>query len=233
MTTKRRYKLWTKILLTIFVWLIGFWIYVLVVNRNSTNMTGKQKVMKAIYPVIMGVSKLFGKNSKAMTNENTTRPKQPVYDLSVTLNNGSALPLSSLAGKKILVVNTASNCGYTNQYEDLQKLYKRYENKLVIIGFPANDFKEQEKGSDEDIAQFCKVNFGVSFPLAKKSVVVKSPEQNEVFDWLTHAAKNGWNEQQPSWNFSKYLLNEEGVLTNYFDPGVSPLSEEVIKAITK
>ncbi|WP_315818648.1 glutathione peroxidase [Paraflavitalea speifideaquila] len=130
-------------------------------------------------------------------------------------------------------MNTASDCGYTNQYEDLQKLYETYKDKLVIIGFPANDFHEQEKGNDEEIAQFCKVNFGVSFPLAKKSVVIKSPEQNPVFGWLTHKALNGWNEQEPSWNFSKYLVNERGVLTHYFDPSVSPTSNVVITAIAK
>lgn len=196
-------------------------------------MNTRQRIMKTLYPVIMGVSKLLGKNSKAMNNENTTMPVKQVYDLSVPLNNGQELPLSSLAGKKLLIVNTASNCGYTNQYEELQELYKRYQNKLVIIGFPANDFKEQEKGTDEEIAQFCQVNYGVTFPLAKKSVVVKSAEQNPVYNWLTHAAKNGWNDQAPTWNFSKYLLNEQGILTNYFDPGVSPLSPEVIQAVTK
>ena len=104
---------------------------------------------------------------------------------------------------------------------------------MVIIGFPANDFKEQEKGNDDDIASFCKLNFGVSFPLASKSVVVKTAQQNPVFNWLTHAAQNGWNEQAPSWNFSKYLVNEEGVLTHYFDPAIDPMSDAVTKAITE
>ena len=95
----------------------------------------------------------------------------------------------------------------------------------------SNDFKEQEKGSDEEIAQFCQVNFGVTFPLMKKSSVVKSETQNEVFKWLTDSTKNGWNGKQPSWNFSKYLVNEEGILTHYFDPSVSPTSEQVLKEI--
>jgi glutathione peroxidase len=112
-------------------------------------------------------------------------------------------------------------------------LYQRFSNKLEIIAFPANDFKEQEKGNDEEIAQFCKVNFGVTFPLAKKSVVVKSADQNDIFKWLTNKNQNGWNDQPPSWNFSKYLLNEQGELTHYFGPSVSPLSEEVLKAIAE
>jgi glutathione peroxidase len=141
--------------------------------------------------------------------------------------------LESYKGKKLMLVNTASDCGYTNQYEDLQKLYQQFNNQLEIIAFPANDFKEQEKGSDSDIAQFCKVNFGVTFPLAKKSVVVKSNDQNNIFKWLTNKAKNGWNEKAPSWNFSKYLIDEQGTLTHYFDPSVSPLSDVVVEAIGK
>lgn len=207
--------------------------YVAIVTRNTTNMNVKQKISKAMYPLLMGVTKLFGKNSKTMNNEQGVTAPNSVYDLTVTLNNGEPLALSSLQGKKILLVNTASDCGYTNQYEDLQKLSEQFKDKLVIIGFPANDFHEQEKGSDEEIAQFCKVNFGVSFPLARKSVVIKSPDQNPVFEWLTHKARNGWNEQEPSWNFSKYLVNERGVLTHYFDPSVSPTSQVVTAAIAK
>jgi len=103
----------------------------------------------------------------------------------------------------------------------------------VIIGFPANDFKEQEKGSDEEIAQFCKLNYGVDFPLAKKGTVIKGNNQQRVFQWLSDKSKNGWNDKQPSWNFSKYLINEQGILMNYFDPAISPLSGEVKKAITR
>jgi len=148
------------------------------------------------------------------------------------LHSKDTLNLCKLAaGKVALMVNTASDCGYTNQYDDLQKLYQQFNDQLEIIAFPANDFKEQEKGSDNDIAQFCKVNFGVTFPLAKKSVVVKSNEQNNIFKWLTSKSKNGWNEQPPTWNFSKYLINEQGMLTHYFDPSISPLSEEVVEAI--
>ncbi|WP_242696219.1 glutathione peroxidase [Longitalea luteola] len=169
---------------------------------------------------------------KIVTNIKNVPPAESIYELSVSLNNGSNLPLKTYQGKKLLLVNTASDCGYTNQYEDLQKLYQQYKNQLEVIAFPANDFKEQEKGSDADIAQFCKVNFGVTFPLAKKSVVVQSNEQNNIFRWLTTKSKNGWNEQPPTWNFSKYLVNEQGILTHYFDPSISPLSEEVIKAIS-
>ena len=100
-----------------------------------------------------------------------------------------------------------------------------------MIGFPANDFKQQEKRTDEEIARFCKLNFGVTFPLMKKTVVIKTAEQNEVFQWLTDSTKNGWNNKAPSWNFTKYIVNEEGVLTNYFGASVSPAGKDVIKAI--
>ena len=194
-------------------------------------MTGRQRILKAVYPLWIAFTRLLGRNTKIAANAKNVPPVQAIYDLSVPLNNGNSLSLKTYKGKKLLLVNTASNCGYTNQYEDLQKLYQQFNNQLEIIAFPANDFKEQEKGSDSDIAQFCKVNFGVTFPLAKKSVVIKTGDQNNIFKWLTDKTKNGWNEQPPSWNFSKYLLNEQGTLTHYFDPSVSPLSEDVIKAV--
>lgn len=193
--------------------------------------TPRQQILKWIYPLLVRFKKIRGENKK-IEPVNNVKPPLPFYNLSAVLNNGNELSLENLKGKKVLIVNTASNCGYTNQYSELQKLYVKYKEKLIILGFPSNDFKEQEKGSDEEIARFCQVNFGVSFPLAKKSVVIKSGEQNKIFEWLTHKDLNGWNEQQPSWNFSKYLVNEQGFLTHYFDPAVSPLSAEVIKAIT-
>lgn len=196
-------------------------------------MTGRQKILKAFYPILIAVTKLLGRKSTVLINNKNSQPPQSVYDLTVQLSNGSILPLQSYKGKKILLVNTASDCGYTNQYDDLQKLYQQFNNQLTIIGFPANDFKEQEKGNDEEIAQFCKINFGVTFPLAKKSVVVKSGDQNNIFKWLTDKKQNGWNDKMPSWNFSKYLINERGVLTHYFDPSVSPLSEEVVNAVRR
>ena len=162
--------------------------------------------------------------------KNSTVPVS-FYSLKDTTIDGKEFDFSQLKGKKVLLVNTASDCGYTGQYEELQKLYTRFSDKLMIIGFPANDFKEQEKGTDEEIAEFCKVNYAVSFLLMKKSSVIKDKQQNEVFKWLTDAAKNGWNRQQPTWNFSKYLVDEEGRLINYFDPGLSPLDKEIITAI--
>lgn len=219
-----------KTVTIIFVLLIVFAGYVIIVNRNSENMTPRQKVLKAVYPAWIFFTKLIGINTNALVNEHKA-PIVPFHTLKSIMNNGTTYDFSSLKGKKVLLVNTASDCGYTGQYDELQQLHKKFENKLVILGFPANDFKEQEKGSDDEIAQFCKVNFGVTFPLMQKSSVVKSETQNEIFKWLTDSTKNGWNGKQPSWNFSKYLVNEEGILTHYFDPSVSPVSEQVLKEI--
>ena len=196
-------------------------------------MTVRQRLLRIVYPFLIHLTKLMKKNTRVAENRKGAKPSESVYDLSVQLNNGAILPLSNLKGKKILLVNTASNCGYTAQYADLQKLYQHAKEDLAIIGFPANDFKEQEKGSDEEIAKFCSLNFGVSFPLAKKTTVVKNEGQHPVFQWLTNKELNGWNNKQPSWNFSKYLINEEGVLTHYFGPSVLPVSDEVLKAINQ
>jgi glutathione peroxidase len=206
-------------------------IYFFIVNRNSRAMTGKQKIMKTIYPLITRVTRLFGKNSDVLVNSDGKPPVKSLYNLPVKLNSGSELDLEELSGKKILIVNTASDCGYTRQYEELQQLHERYQGKLQVIGFPANDFSEQEKGSDAEIMQFCKLNYGISFPLSTKTVVIKTQNQNPVFEWLSNKNLNGWNDKAPSWNFSKYLVNEKGILTHYFDPSVSPLGRDIIQAV--
>jgi len=187
--------------------------------------------LKAFYPVLIGAGKLFGSKQKIKMNKSESIPPVSFYSLKALANNGTDISFDQFKGKKVLLVNTASDCGFTPQYDDLQRLYDQQKDKLVIIGFPANDFGEQEKGNDEEIASFCKINYGVSFPLAKKSIVLKGPEQNKVFEWLSNKKENGWNDQEPTWNFSKYLINEKGELTHYFDPSVSPMSKEVLEAI--
>lgn len=220
-----------RLLIVLLVLAASFFIYVEIVNRNSVNMTYRQKILKAVYPAWMWWAKITGKNATEVSGKKP--PIVPFYSLEAIKNDGTTFPFSSLKGKKVLLVNTASNCGYTNQYADLQALQEKFNNNLVVLGFPSNDFKEQEKGTDEEIAEFCKVNFGVSFPLMKKSSVVKSADQNAVFQWLTDSTKNGWSTKEPSWNFSKFIVDENGVLTHYFGPTISPTSKEVIEAIGK
>jgi glutathione peroxidase len=193
-------------------------------------MTSRQKFLKVVYPIWMWFAGKGGVNTGKLSNEQA-KPAISFYSLKDIANNGSEFDFEKLRGKKVMLVNTASDCGYTGQYNDLQKLCEKYKDKLVIIGFPANDFKEQEKGTDEEIATFCKLNFGVSFPLMKKSCVVKGANQNKIFEWLTDPAKNGWNKQWPSWNFCKYIVDEQGRLTNYFGSTIEPLGKEITTAL--
>ncbi len=188
----------------------------------------KQRILKWFYPILM---KLAGKKARVLQNEKNVTPLQSFYQLNILLNNGETLDFDTLQGKKVLLVNTASDCGYTPQYKELQQLQDQYKDKLVVIAFPSNDFKDQEKGTDSSIAGFCEVNYGITFPLAKKSSVVKSPQQNKVYQWLTDEKANGWNNQPPEWNFSKYLVNEQGILAYYFAPSVSPLDDRLQQAI--
>lgn len=195
-------------------------------------MTIRQHLLKLIYPLFrQWTNRAAGE--QAMLAGKDVKPPVSFYSLNDITITGKPFDFSALKGKKVMLVNTASDCGYTGQYAELEKLYKQYYGKLEILGFPANDFKEQEKGTDEEIATFCRVNFGITFPLMHKTSVVKGPEQNSVFKWLSDPAENGWNKRRPVWNFSKYLVNENGELVNYFGPSISPLDDVVIKAITK
>jgi glutathione peroxidase len=194
-------------------------------------MTVKQRVLKFVYPLIIKTSKRQNMNTKVLENTNNIPPKTSVYEIPFQLNNGEIETLAAYKNKKILIVNTASHCGYTNQYEGLQRLFEENSDDLELIGFPSNNFKEQEKGNDDEIAQFCRVNYGVKFPLAKKSVVIKDTDQNKLFEWLSNAEENGWLSEAPTWNFCKYLINEKGVLTHFFEAAIEPLGAEILTAI--
>lgn len=193
-------------------------------------MTYRQKVLKAIYPAFMWLSKGALRNS-AVSGEAASGIS--FYSLESTRSNGERFLFSGLKGKKIVIVNTASDCGFTGQYAQLQELAERYSNSIVVIAFPANDFRQQEKGTDHEIAAFCKVNYGITFPLMKKGTVVKARDQQPVFQWLSEPVKNGWNASAPTWNFCKYIVSEQGELTGFFGPSVSPLSDTFIQAIEK
>ena len=184
-------------------------------------MTLKQLLLKRLYPTIMKFSQK-GEKGKVLLKPKAVQSIIQSGSLKIDLSNGDILLLNELKGKKVLLVNTASDCGYTGQFEELQRIQNLYKESLVILGFPANDFLEQEKGEDSSILNFCQVNYGVTFPIAKKSVVIKKANQNLIFEWLSNPAKNGWNDQEPVWNFSKYLLSESGELLGYFGPAISP-----------
>ncbi len=166
-----------------------------------------------------------------------TRPKEmnnfdsskSIYSFKMKGIAGNEIDFSKFKGKKILILNVASKCGYTPQYEDWEKFHKAHP-EIVILGFPANQFGGQEPGSNEEIAQFCKLNYGVSFQMMEK-VVVKGKEKCELYQWLTDKNLNGWNEKEPSWNFCKYLINEKGELVKFFASGVKPDNKEFLEAI--
>jgi glutathione peroxidase len=197
---------------------------------KKTGMSYRQSILKTMYPAIMWASKAAGKKQIQINTSNST-PLVSFYSLKSKDINGKDFDFATLKGKKVLIVNTASDCGFTGQYEALEKLSNLYIDKLVVIGFPSNDFKEQETGGNENIAAFCKKNYGVSFPIMEKSIVIKKNHQNEVHKWLSDMTINGWCHQEPAWNFCKYLINENGVLTHYFPMTVDPLAPEVLAAI--
>ena len=204
----------------------SFLVYVGVSNRNQPHMSFRQKVLRTLYPALMWVTRLSGKNTTVLMRTGVD-PKKSIYDLSINTNAGDTLSLSGFRGKYLMLVNTASDCGYTGQYEELQQLQNRFADRLQIIAFPSNDFKEQEKGTDGEIASFCQRNYGVRFPVASKGNVLRKDGQQPVYDWLTDPNQNGWNSLNPQWNFAKFLLDREGRLIRYFGPSVSPLSEDV------
>ena len=153
---------------------------------------------------------------------------ETIYQFKVPALDGSTIDFSTFKGKYILVVNTASKCGYTPQYADLEKLYKEHGNKLVIVGFPANNFGGQEPGSNSEIKEFCTKNYGVTFPMAEK-VSVKGDDIAPIYKWLTSKKENGVLDADIKWNFTKFLLDENGVLVAKFDSKVKPISDDILK----
>ncbi|SFF05026.1 glutathione peroxidase [Thermoflexibacter ruber] len=158
--------------------------------------------------------------------------KQGIYDFKIkTLDGKKEISLAQYKGKKMLLVNVASKCGYTPQYAELQKLHEQYGDKVVVLGFPCNDFGGQEPGESEEIASFCKLNYGVTFQLFEKISVKKGEGQHPLYKWLSSKELNGWNEDAPSWNFSKYLISEKGELLKFYPSKVKPMSDEILAAI--
>jgi glutathione peroxidase len=153
-----------------------------------------------------------------------------IYDFKMASINGDDLDFKQYKGKKLLIVNTASECGYTPQYEDLQNLHEMHGDKIVILGFPANNFGGQEPGTDMEIASFCKENYGVTFQMFSK-ISVKGSDMAPLYRWLTDKSKNGWNEEAPNWNFCKYYINEKGELMNFYASAIKPMSQELLKNI--
>jgi glutathione peroxidase len=150
-----------------------------------------------------------------------------IYDFKIKSLQGKEIDLAQYKGKNLLIVNTASKCGYTYQYEDLQKLHEQYNDQVTVLGFPANNFLWQESGSNSDIAEFCQVNYGVGFQMFEK-ISVKGKDKHPLYKWLE--AKTG---KSPSWNFCKYIVSREGEVIGFYPPTVKPLDPAIVNKITR
>jgi glutathione peroxidase len=152
------------------------------------------------------------------------------YDFKMNDIDGNPVDFSQFKGQKLLIVNVASECGYTPQYAELQELYEKYKDEVVVLAFPANNFGGQEPGSNEDIKSFCTENYGVTFPIFEK-ISVKGVDKHPLYRWLSDKSMNGWNNSEPSWNFCKYFINGQGELVKFFPSSVKPMDDEIISLI--
>ena len=192
--------------------------------------------MKTIY--IVGLLVLALSSAAALSMRSRwQKPSKPIgtnkmsfYDLTINSIDGKEMHMSDFKGKYVLCVNVASKCGYTPQYEDLEKLYEQYQGKLVIVGFPCNQFLGQEPGTSEEIVSFCQKNYGVTFPLTEK-IDVKGKNQHGVYQWLTQKSLNGVADGNVKWNFHKFLISPEGEWLAEFPSGVKPLDSELTSLI--
>ena len=165
-------------------------------------------------------------NNTNMSTQETTNAAS-IHSFTVKALDGSNINFADYKGKKILIVNTASECGYTAQYKGLQELFEKYKTNLVIVGFPANNFGGQEPGSNTEIKTFCEKNYGVSFQMAEK-ISVKGNDTAPIYKWLTNKSENGVLDAEIKWNFNKFLLDENGHIIAKFDSGTEPMSEEIV-----
>jgi glutathione peroxidase len=153
-----------------------------------------------------------------------------IYDFRIRTLEGEEITLEKFKGKKMLIVNVASECGYTPQYKNLEALYEKYREKVTVIGFPANNFGGQEPGDSKQIREFCTKNYGVSFPMMEK-ISVKGDDVHPLYHWLSHKEENGTCDEAPKWNFAKYLVDENGIVIRFFGHKVDPLSDEIVSLL--
>lgn len=186
-------------------------------------------IVLALILLVVGISLTY-LFTNGFLKENSSLKSNSIHRFKVTALDGSEIDFSDFKGKKILIVNTASKCGLTPQYEGLEKLYEKYQDKLVVVGFPSNDFLFQEPGENKEIEEFCRLNYGVSFPMAAK-IEVKGNNQAPIYQWLTNKNLNGKESSAIKWNFQKYFLDEKGQLIKHFSPKTDPEDSEIIKLI--
>lgn len=200
--------------------------------------------MKIVSLLFCGILSLFTIQNFAQSKETKSTAKtlkavsktsnemhKSIYDFQFEDINGNPYNFKELKGKKVMIVNTASNCGFTSQYADLEKLYQNFkDDNFIIIGFPANNFGEQEPGTNKEIAAFCQKNYGVSFPMMSK-ISVAGKDAHDLYNFLTTKERNGFQDSKVEWNFQKYLINEKGQLVKVVSPKTSPLDDSITKWI--
>jgi len=174
----------------------------------------------------------FHKIKTKPADQANQNPVSSIYQFQLNSLDGEKIDFEQFKGKKLLLVNVASECGFTPQYADLQELHRQHGEKVIILGFPANNFGGQEPGTNFEIAQFCQKNYGVTFQMFEK-ISVEGEDQHPLYQWLSDKSLNGWNNQAPTWNFCKYLVNERGELIHFFGSAVNPFSEEILSAINR
>ena len=180
-----------------------------------------KKIALASYSLRMKFSKISGVGIHIRSNTSDKSAPVSFYSINATDNSGEQIGFQKYKGRKVLLVNLASECGYTPQLAELEQLHQKNKH-VAILGFPSNNFGEQEPGSDEEIFKFCSLKYGVTFPIFKKNDV-KGINKQDVYKWLSNKDKNGWNNKEPKWNFYKYLVDENGNLLKMFSSSVSPL----------
>ncbi|MBI1227894.1 MAG: glutathione peroxidase [Bacteroidetes bacterium] len=182
--------------------------------------------MKKLISFFLSLVALVSCSSQAArqrpTGDASVKSSASFYDFKMPeLESGELVDFHKYKGKKVVVLNVASKCGYTPQYADWEAFFKSYGDKVVVLGFPANNFMGQEPGSNDEIASFCTKNYGVTFPMFQK-ISVKGDDKSPLYQWLSQKSLNGWNDQEPTWNFCKYVINENGELVSFFPSAVKP-----------
>lgn len=176
----------------------------------------------------MNPLKIFASTLFADTKTEKPMNIESLYDIEINSLNGSSIRFEDFKGKHILIVNVASKCGFTSQYKDLQKLHEAYQDSIVVIGVPCNQFGAQEPGDAHEIQSFCELNYGVSFLITEK-IDVKGKHQHPLYNWLTNKSINGSKDSSVKWNFQKYLINQDGELVDYFYSATNPMNSKITK----
>jgi len=205
------------------------WPHCFVKQLSQVKRHNKCETMKTTIIILIMLTSLFSNKGQQNTGK-IVEPAEDFYALSFKTIRGETFSFEQLRGKKVLLVNTASKCGFTPQFKELEALHKEYAPNLVILGFPSNDFMKQDPGTNEEILEFCEINYGVTFQMMEKSSV-KGKDQNPVFRWLSDKSKNGWNTSAPGWNFSKYLVDEKGRLIGFWPSKVKPNDPQILEML--